>query len=85
MKKKNENDMKMKLSGREVKEVMGKKNKGKKKMEIERMMQNGRGMIGMKMRMIEREVYNSVEERVGEENVQMVKGEEKIVKKGERY
>ncbi|MDH4413557.1 MAG: helicase-related protein [Rhizobium sp.] len=66
------------LSGRGVNAVLGPTNTGKTHFAIERMVAHGSGMIGLPLRLLAREVYTRVVERVGVQNVALVTGEEKI-------
>jgi ATP-dependent RNA helicase SUPV3L1/SUV3 len=65
--------------------VLGPTNTGKTHHAIERMLSFPNGMIGLPLRLLAREVYNRVVERVGAENVALVTGEEKIKPNAPRY
>lgn len=78
-------DLPLSLSGRDVTAVLGPTNTGKTHLAIERMLSHGSGMIGLPLRLLAREVYNRVVERVGVANVALVTGEEKIVPPTARY
>lgn len=78
-------DLPLTLSGRDVTAVLGPTNTGKTHLAIERMLSHGSGMIGLPLRLLAREVYNRVVERVGVANVALVTGEEKIVPPTARY
>jgi len=58
--------------------VLGPTNTGKTHLAIERMLGHSSGMIGLPLRLLAREVYNKVVERVGADAVALVTGEEKI-------
>lgn len=73
------------LSGRDVTAVLGPTNTGKTHLAIERMLAHQTGMIGLPLRLLAREVYNRVAERVGLANVALITGEEKIMPPGARY
>ena len=73
------------LSGREVTAVLGPTNTGKTHYAIERMIAHSSGVIGLPLRLLAREVYQRVAERVGVGNVSLVTGEEKISPQGARY
>ncbi len=73
------------LSGRDVTAVLGPTNTGKTHLAIERMVAHGSGVIGLPLRLLAREVYQRVVEKVGRQNVALVTGEEKIVPAGARY
>ncbi|HCO55940.1 MAG TPA: helicase, partial [Pelagibacterium sp.] len=68
-----------------VKAVLGPTNTGKTHYAIERMLAYRSGVIGLPLRLLAREVYNRVVERVGESAVALVTGEERIVPKAARY
>ena len=73
------------LSGRDVTAVLGPTNTGKTHLAIERMVAHESGVIGLPLRLLAREVYGRVAERVGVEKVALITGEEKIVPPGARY
>ena len=73
------------LSGRGVTAVLGPTNTGKTHFAIERMVAHGSGVIGLPLRLLAREVYTRVAERVGVANVALVTGEEKISPPGARF
>ncbi len=58
--------------------VLGPTNTGKTHLAIERMVAHPTGMIGLPLRLLAREVYQRVVEKVGPEAVALVTGEEKI-------
>ncbi|WP_043748313.1 helicase-related protein [Methylobacterium nodulans] len=63
---------------RGVTAVLGPTNTGKTHLAIERMLAHPTGMIGLPLRLLAREVYHRVVDRVGSERVALVTGEEKI-------
>ena len=63
---------------RGVTAVLGPTNTGKTHMAIERMLTHSSGAIGLPLRLLAREVYNRVVEKVGAQHVALVTGEEKI-------
>ncbi|MHB8885193.1 MAG: helicase-related protein [Methylovirgula sp.] len=65
--------------------VLGPTNTGKTHYAIERMLAHKTGVIGLPLRLLAREVYNRVVERVGVEAVALITGEEKIKPKTARY
>ncbi len=65
--------------------VLGPTNTGKTHLAIERMLAHSSGMIGLPLRLLAREVYNKVVERVGVEQAALVTGEEKIKPPGARF
>jgi ATP-dependent RNA helicase SUPV3L1/SUV3 len=73
------------LSGRGVTAVLGPTNTGKTHYAIERMVAHETGVIGLPLRLLAREVYTRVVERVGAHNVALVTGEEKITPHLARY
>jgi ATP-dependent RNA helicase SUPV3L1/SUV3 len=73
------------LSGRDVTAVLGPTNTGKTHLAIERMVAHESGVIGLPLRLLAREVYARVCEKVGASKVALVTGEEKIVPVGARY
>ncbi len=73
------------LRGAGVTAVLGPTNTGKTHLAIERMLGHSSGMIGLPLRLLAREVYSKVADRVGAENVALVTGEEKIKPERPRY
>lgn len=73
------------LSGRGVTAVLGPTNTGKTHYAIERMVAHGSGVIGLPLRLLAREVYTRVVERVGASQVALVTGEEKIAPPNARF
>ncbi|MFN6941003.1 MAG: helicase-related protein [Parvibaculum sp.] len=73
------------LSGRDVTAILGPTNTGKTHLAIERMVAHETGVIGLPLRLLAREVYARVCEKVGAAKVALVTGEEKIVPPGARY
>src|SRR5437588_614220 len=66
------------MRGTGVTAVLGPTNTGKTHLAIERMLGHSSGVIGLPLRLLAREVYNKVAERVGADSVALVTGEEKI-------
>ncbi|HEX3858718.1 MAG TPA: helicase-related protein [Pseudolabrys sp.] len=64
--------------GAGVTAVLGPTNTGKTHLAIERMLAHSSGMIGLPLRLLAREVYNKVVDRVGAASVALITGEEKI-------
>src|SRR5450631_1026604 len=64
--------------GAGVTAVLGPTNTGKTHLAIERMLAHSSGMIGLPLRLLAREVYNKVVDRVGVGAVALITGEEKI-------
>ncbi len=73
------------LTGRDVTAVLGPTNTGKTHLAIERMVAHESGVIGLPLRLLAREVYTRVCEKVGAHNVALVTGEEKIMPPTARY
>ncbi len=73
------------LSGRDVTAVLGPTNTGKTHLAIERMVAHESGVIGLPLRLLAREVYAKLCEKVGAAKVALVTGEEKIQPAGARY
>ena len=72
-------------SGYGVTAVLGPTNTGKTHMAIERMVAHKSGLIGLPLRLLAREVYGKVCDKVGVANVSLVTGEERITPKGAKY
>lgn len=73
------------LSSRDVTAVLGPTNTGKTHLAIERMVAHESGIIGLPLRLLAREVYARVCEKVGAHKVALITGEEKIQPPGARY
>jgi ATP-dependent RNA helicase SUPV3L1/SUV3 len=71
--------------GHSVIAVLGPTNTGKTHLAIERMLGHESGLIGLPLRLLAREVYDKVVSRVGEANVALITGEEKIKPERPRY
>lgn len=65
-------------TGRGVLAVLGPTNTGKTHLAIERMVAHDSGLIGLPLRLLAREVYERVADKVGAANVALITGEEKI-------
>ena len=70
---------------RGVTAVLGPTNTGKTHIAIERMLQYPTGIIGLPLRLLAREVYNKIVEKVGANNVALITGEEKIKPRNPRF
>lgn len=70
---------------RTVTAVLGPTNTGKTHLAIERMLAHESGIIGLPLRLLAREVYTRVVERVGADAVALITGEEKIKPDNPRY
>src|SRR5262245_20285002 len=71
--------------GAGVTAVLGPTNTGKTHLAIERMLAHSSGMIGLPLRLLAREVYNKVADRVGKDAVALITGEEKIKPQNPRF
>ncbi|MFC0284372.1 helicase-related protein [Camelimonas abortus] len=70
---------------RGVTAILGPTNTGKTHLAIERLVAHGEGMIGLPLRLLAREVYQRVVEKVGPRHVALITGEEKIKPARPRY
>ena len=70
---------------RAVTAVLGPTNTGETHLAIERMLGHKSGVIGLPLRLLAREVYTRVVDRVGADTVALVTGEEKIKPENARY
>ena len=70
---------------RNVTAVLGPTNTGKTHLAIERMLGHQSGMIGLPLRLLAREVYDRIKQRVGADKVALITGEEKIKPERARY
>lgn len=68
-----------------IRAVLGPTNTGKTWLAIDRMLGHQTGIIGFPLRLLARENYDRVAERVGARNVALVTGEEKIIPPTARY
>lgn len=72
-------------ASRSVTAVLGPTNTGKTHLAVERMLAHGTGMIGLPLRLLAREIYDRVRQRVGDHAVALVTGEEKIIPAAPRF
>ncbi len=70
--------------GSGVTAVLGPTNTGKTHLAIERMLAHSSGIIGLPLRLLAREVYNKIVDRIGAADVALITGEEKIKPKKRR-
>ncbi|MDX2204446.1 MAG: helicase-related protein, partial [Hyphomicrobiaceae bacterium] len=70
---------------RNVTAVLGPTNTGKTHLAIERMLGHETGLIGLPLRLLAREVYDKISQRVGPDRVALITGEEKIKPDTARY
>lgn len=73
------------MRSRGVTAVLGPTNTGKTHLAIERMVAHPTGMIGLPLRLLAREVYGRVVDKVGADAVALVTGEEKIKPERPRF
>src|SRR5437588_2989084 len=71
--------------GAGVTAVLGPTNTGKTHLAIERMLAHSSGIIGLPLRLLAREVYNKVADRMGPDSVALITGEEKIKPPNPRF
>src|SRR5512133_696656 len=71
--------------GAGVTAVLGPTNTGKTHLAIERMLAHSSGIIGLPLRLLAREVYNKVVDKVGRDAVALITGEEKIKPANPRF
>ncbi len=71
--------------GSSISALLGPTNTGKTHRAVERMLEHESGMIGLPLRLLAREIYDRVTERVGENAVALVTGEEKRIPRSPRY
>jgi ATP-dependent RNA helicase SUPV3L1/SUV3 len=71
--------------GHGVTAVLGPTNTGKTHLAIERMLAHSSGMIGLPLRLLAREVYNKIAQRIGADQVALITGEEKIKPANARF
>ena len=72
-------------TGAGVTAILGPTNTGKTHYALDRMVAHPTGVIGLPLRLLAREVYGRLCDRVGERFVSLVTGEEKITPKEARY
>lgn len=65
--------------------VLGPTNTGKTHLAIERMIAHQSGLIGLPLRLLAREVYTRISQKVGVSQVALITGEERIVPKNARF
>ena len=71
--------------GAGVTAVLGPTNTGKTHLAIERMLGHSSGIIGLPLRLLAREVYNKIADRIGAAEVALITGEEKIKPPNPRF
>jgi ATP-dependent RNA helicase SUPV3L1/SUV3 len=75
----------IRFDGTNVTAVLGPTNTGKTFLAIDRMVAHSSGVIGLPLRLLAREVYQKVVDRVGVSKVALITGEEKIKPPNARY
>jgi len=78
-------DRASRVQGHGVTAVLGPTNTGKTHLAIERMLAHSSGLIGLPLRLLAREVYNKIADRVGADAVALITGEEKIKPANPRF
>lgn len=73
------------IRARTVTAVLGPTNTGKTHLAIERMLAHPTGLIGLPLRLLAREVYQKIADRVGVHAVALVTGEERLMPKAPRF
>ncbi len=68
-----------------VSAILGPTNTGKTHVAIEQLLRYDSGMIGLPLRLLAREVYDRLTQRVGEQQVALITGEERRSPPGARY
>lgn len=68
-----------------LKGILGPTNTGKTHYAVERMLGRSSGVIGLPLRLLAREVYDKIVDRVGAAQVALVTGEQKIIPPRARY
>ncbi|WP_412057268.1 helicase-related protein [Bartonella sp. DGB2] len=71
--------------GRGVRAVLGSTNTGKTHFAISRLLAHSSGIIGLPLRLLAREVYHKICDKVGSNQVRLITGEEKIIPPHARY
>ena len=65
--------------------VLGPTNTGKTHLAIETMLSFENGMIGFPLRLLAREVYDKIIQRISSDKVALITGEEKIIPPNAKY
>ena len=73
------------MSKNKITAVLGPTNTGKTHLAIETMLSFDSGMIGFPLRLLAREVYDKVINKVGQNKVALITGEEKIIPSDAKY
>ena len=73
------------MSKYKITAVLGPTNTGKTHLAIEAMLSFENGMIGFPLRLLAREVYDKIVNKIGAEKVALITGEEKIIPSNAKY
>ena len=73
------------MTNNKITAVLGPTNTGKTHLAIETMLSFESGMIGFPLRLLAREVYDKVINKVGTDKVALITGEEKIIPINAKY
>jgi len=65
--------------------VLGPTNTGKTHLAVETMLEYESGIIGFPLRLLAREIFDKCVEKVGQEKIALITGEEKIIPKSPKY
>ena len=82
---KKKNIPKIEMTKNKITAVLGPTNTGKTHLAIETMLSFDSGMIGFPLRLLAREVYDKVINKVGQNKVALITGEEKIIPTDPKY
>jgi len=73
------------MSKNKITAVLGPTNTGKTYLAIETMLSFDSGMIGFPLRLLAREVYDKIIEKISSDKVALITGEEKIIPSNAKY
>ena len=65
--------------------VLGPTNTGKTHLAVETMLEHDSGIVGFPLRLLAREIFDKCIKKVGQKNVALITGEEKIIPKSPKY
>ena len=75
----------MKNQPKRIIAMLGPTNTGKTYVAIEKMLEYSSGIFGLPLRLLAREVYDKCVNKIGNEKVALITGEEKIIPSTARY
>ncbi len=75
----------MESNKKRITAVLGPTNTGKTHLAVETMLEFESGVIGFPLRLLAREIYDKCIEKIGNEKVALITGEEKIIPKSPKY